>query len=161
MSLYTLSGQLPRHRYVLVDSVFTHTTPCGFVPAVWFGLVSNAGRAWGCTVMLESGAVYRALPPHAIAFTEYPTPNWTIQDAQTWDCYGTGFSTIEYEKFKRVVDYMAETVYTEQKLIEGRRDFYNWFNELDDRRENDMLSVFPEMMGFYRLCQEVNMTNPL
>jgi hypothetical protein len=47
--------------------------------------------------MLESGAVYRALPPHAIAFTEYPTPNWTIQDAQTWDCYGTGFSTIEYE----------------------------------------------------------------
>ena len=71
------------------------------------------------------------------------------------------FSTIEYEKFKRVVDYMAETVYDEQKLIEGRRDFYNWFNELDDRRENDMLSVFPEMMGFYRLCQEVNLTNPL
>jgi hypothetical protein len=71
------------------------------------------------------------------------------------------FSTIEYEKFKRVVDYMAETVYDEQKLIEGRRDFYNWFNELDDRRENDMLSVFPEMMDFYRLCQQVNLTNPL
>ena len=71
------------------------------------------------------------------------------------------FSTIEYEKFKRVVDYMAETVYTDEKLIEGRRDFYNWFNELDDRRENDMLSVFPEMMDFYRLCQEINITNPL
>lgn len=71
------------------------------------------------------------------------------------------FSTIEYEKFKRVVDYMAETVYSDEKLIEGRRDFYNWFNELDDRRENDMLSVFPEMMDFYRLCQEVNITNPL
>ena len=71
------------------------------------------------------------------------------------------FSTIEYEKFKRVVDYMAETVYSEEKLVEGRRDFYNWFNELDDRRETDMLSVFPEMMDFYRLCQEVNLTNPL
>jgi hypothetical protein len=23
-----------------------------------------------------------------------------------------------------------------------------------------MLSVFPEMMGFYRLCQEVNNTHP-
>ena len=57
--------------------------------------------------------------------------------------------------------YMAETVYTDDKLIEGRRDFYNWFNELDDRRENDMLSVFPEMKDFYRLCQEVNLTNPL
>jgi hypothetical protein len=71
------------------------------------------------------------------------------------------FSTMEYEKFKRVVDYMAETNYSEEKLIEGRRDFYNWFNELDDRRETDMLSVFPEMMNFYRLCQEVNLTHPL
>jgi len=71
------------------------------------------------------------------------------------------FTTIEYEKFKRVVDYMAETNYSEEKLIEGRRDFYNWFNELDDRREADMLAVFPEMMDFYRLCQEVNLTHPL
>lgn len=71
------------------------------------------------------------------------------------------FTTIEYEKFKRVVDYMAETVYSDEKLIEGRRDFYNWFNELDDRRENDLLTVYPEMMDFYRLCQQVNLTNPL
>jgi hypothetical protein len=70
------------------------------------------------------------------------------------------FTTIEYEKFKRVVDYMAETVYPESKLIEGRRDFYNWFNELDERRDADMLSVFPEYMNFYRLCQEVNQLNP-
>jgi hypothetical protein len=55
---------------------------------------------------------------------------------------------------------MAETVYPEEKLIEGRRDFYNWFNELDERREADMLSVFPEMLGFYRLCQETNQLNP-
>jgi hypothetical protein len=71
------------------------------------------------------------------------------------------FTTLEYEKFKRVVDYMQETVYTDEKLIEGRRDFYNWFNELDDRREADFLSVFPEMMDFYKLCQTVNLTNPL
>ena len=56
---------------------------------------------------------------------------------------------------------MAETVYSEEKLIEGRRDFYNWFNELDDRRDNDLLAVFPEMMDFYRLCQQVNLTNPM
>jgi hypothetical protein len=71
------------------------------------------------------------------------------------------FSTIEYEKFKRVVDYMAETMYSGQKLIEGRRDFYNWFNEIDDRRETDLLTVYPEMLDFYRLCQEVNLMNPL
>ena len=77
------------------------------------------------------------------------------------DTRADAFSTIEYEKFKRVVDYMAETVYSDEKLIEGRRDFYNWFNELDDRREADMLAVFPEMMDFYKLCQEVNLTNPI
>jgi len=70
------------------------------------------------------------------------------------------FTSIEYEKFKRVVDYMAETVYPEERLIEGRKDFYNWFNELDERRDNDMLSVFPEMIKFYRLCQETNQLNP-
>ena len=71
------------------------------------------------------------------------------------------FTTIEYEKFKRVVDYMAETIYSDDKLIEGRRDFYNWFNELDERRDTDMLSVFPELLGFYRICQEANRLNPL
>ena len=70
------------------------------------------------------------------------------------------FTTVEFEKFKRVVDYMAETVYPDSKLIEGRRDFYNWFNELDERRDTDMLAIFPEYMGFYRLCQEVNQLNP-
>lgn len=71
------------------------------------------------------------------------------------------FSSIEYERFKRVVDYMRDTVYPEDKLIEGRRDFFNWFNELDERRETDMLSVFPELLPFYRLCQETNRLNPL
>lgn len=78
----------------------------------------------------------------------------------TDDKRSDAFSSMEYEKFKRVVDYMAETVYPEEKLIEGRRDFYNWFNELDERRETDMLAVFPEYMNFYRLCQETNRLNP-
>ena len=73
---------------------------------------------------------------------------------------GQKFSGMEYDKFKRVVDYMENTVYTEEKLIEGRRDFYNWFNELDERRDTDMISVFPEMLPFYRMCQEINRTNP-
>jgi hypothetical protein len=80
--------------------------------------------------------------------------------ANTDDKRSDAFSSIEYEKFKRVVDYMAETVYPEEILIEGRRDFYNWFNELDERRDTDMLSVFPEYLSFYRLCQEANQLNP-
>lgn len=92
----TVSGSLPRHLYVWVDSEFTHKEPIGLIPAVWFGLVSIHGRMWGCTVMLESGAIYRNLPPHAIAFDSKAEPGWSAQYAQTWDCYGTDWSACEY-----------------------------------------------------------------
>jgi len=94
-------------------------------------------------------------------FMPYMYESLKFMEENVDDTRPDAFTTIEYEKFKRVVDYMAETVYDQKKLIEGRRDFYNWFNELDDRREADMLSVFPEMMDFYRLCQETNLTHPL
>lgn len=101
--LNTLVGSLVTHRYVWVDTTFTHAVPQGprFQPAVWFGLVSVPGRMWGCTVLLESGAVYRALPPMAIAFIQISDNGGDDDDtyeeaAQTWDCYGTDFSVIEY-----------------------------------------------------------------
>jgi hypothetical protein len=76
-------ASLPFHKYVWVDSSFIRTGGLsGFEPAVWFGLVSQYGRAWGLNVMLECGAVYRSLPPHAIAFRKNPDP-WTIKDAQS------------------------------------------------------------------------------
>ena len=96
MSCYTLVGELPRHHYCYVDTAFTHREPVGFVPCVWFGLVSHPGRVWGCTVMLESGAVYRNVPAHAIAFSVTPQAKWGPQDAQTWDCYGERFTALEY-----------------------------------------------------------------
>jgi hypothetical protein len=86
---FTASGSLERHLYVNVIGEFVGVD--GLLPAVWFGLHSHPGRAWGCTVMLECGAVYRNLPPHAITFGNNPIP-WSLQQAQLWDCYGTDFS---------------------------------------------------------------------
>lgn len=94
--MYSAIGSLPEHQYVWVDSVFTHRSPHGFIPAIWFGLSAYPARAWGCTVMLESGAIYRNLPPHALAFSPAPEPSWTIDQAQTWDCYGRAFSCHAY-----------------------------------------------------------------
>lgn len=94
--MYTMIGEMPRHFYVYVDSRFTHKKECSWVRAVWFGLVSIPSRAWGLNVMLECGAIYRNLPPHSVSFTDCPDSEWRIQDAQRWDCYGYGFSTIEY-----------------------------------------------------------------
>jgi len=88
-------ASLPFHKYIWVDSSFIRTDGTGFEPAVWFGLVSQYGRAWGLNVLLECGAIYRSLPPHAIAFNKTPEP-WTINESQMWDCYSDKFSLHEY-----------------------------------------------------------------
>ena len=64
------------------------------------------------------------------------------------------FTSLEYEKFRRVVDYMETTTYTDEKLKEGRKDFYNWFTEYDRRRGTDFSATFPEMVEFYNRCKD-------
>jgi hypothetical protein len=69
----------------------------GWLPAVWFGLVSYPGRTWGCHVLLECGAVYRNVPLHVLAHDpDVVEKDWHPFEAQTWDCYGWQFSTVEY-----------------------------------------------------------------
>lgn len=90
------SGSLPRHIYCFADRAFMGGEP-GFVPVVWFGLHSHPGRMFGCHVMLECGAIYRNLPPHALAFSPEPEADWDSGQAQLWDCYGRSFSTLIYD----------------------------------------------------------------
>lgn len=66
------------------------------------------------------------------------------------------FSDLEYERFRRVRDYFATVNYDETRVIEGRKDFYNWFTEYDRRRGTNMLATFPEMENFWNLCKELN-----
>jgi organic radical activating enzyme len=63
------------------------------------------------------------------------------------------FTSLEYEKFKRVVDYMDSTHYDRVKLHYSRKNFYAWFKEHDRRRKTDIESVFPEMKNFIDLCK--------
>lgn len=94
MTLYTHSGELPRHLYVWVErnAIGTHD----WMPAVWFGLSSYPGRVWGCHLLLECGAVYRHVPLHQLAHRRDAVSGWKPSQAQTWDCYGWQFTTIEY-----------------------------------------------------------------
>jgi hypothetical protein len=64
------------------------------------------------------------------------------------------FTNLEYEKFRRVVDYMETTQYSTDKIKEGRKDFYNWFTEYDRRRSVDFVSTFPTMVDFYNRCKD-------
>jgi hypothetical protein len=95
MTVFSGSGSLPAHQYVFVDSSFVRRERTGFEPCAWFGLHSKPGRAWGCHVMLECGAFYRDLPPHALAFRADPAP-WSLEEAQRWDCYGASFGLHAY-----------------------------------------------------------------
>ena len=65
----------------------------------------------------------------------------------------TASRKIEYEKFRRVVDYMETTHYPEEKLKEGRKDFYNWFTEYDRRRDTNFVATFPALANFYYKCK--------
>ncbi len=65
----------------------------------------------------------------------------------------TKFSDLEYERFRRVRDYFATVNYTEQRIKEGRKDFYNWFTEYDYRRETNFLETFPDMAKFWIMCK--------
>jgi hypothetical protein len=66
------------------------------------------------------------------------------------------FSDLEYEKFRRVVDYMATTNYSPDRIAEGRKDFYKWFSEHDRRRDTNFLKTFPELQNFYLQCKDLH-----
>jgi len=46
--------------------------------------------------MLESGAIYRNLPLHALATRADEVEPWTERHAATWDCYGIGWNACVY-----------------------------------------------------------------
>lgn len=103
-----LFTSIPRHYYCYVESSFVARSPRPTLePCTWFGLTSVPGRAWGLTVLLESGAIYSGIPPHAIVFgdqvaaavndSNLQLADWTIYEAQLWDCFGYDFAVHEYE----------------------------------------------------------------
>ena len=48
---------------------------------------------------------------------------------------------------------MSSTNYNEEKISQGRKDFYNFFTEHDRRREKNFLHTFSEMTDFFDLCR--------
>ncbi len=87
------------------------------------------------------------LPKHFLKYQEDTLK--FIEDNQKW------FTGVEYEKFKRVTDYMRENPVSEEKIRAGRRDFYSFFTENDKRLGTNLLKTFPEYTDFYSMCKEV------
>lgn len=111
------TGPLPHHIQVWVRRSFieddVRSDEPSMTKAVWFGLVSQPSRAWGCTVLLESGAIYRNLPPHAIAFRKDASDPF-LNQCQHWDCYGYGWSATCYPFLD------SQTVLVKDRSVSGR-----------------------------------------
>jgi organic radical activating enzyme len=88
-------------------------------------------------------------------FMKYMKESLKFMEDNLDDKDSTKFSEVEFEKFRRVVDYMSATEYDQDKINEGQRDFYNWFNELDTRRGTDFVTTFPEMEKFFKKCSKI------
>lgn len=88
-------------------------------------------------------------------FMKYMKESFKFMEKNLDDKDPTKFSEVEFEKFRRVVDYMAATEYDQDKINEGQKDFYNWFNELDRRRGTDFVTTFPEMEKFFKKCSKL------
>ena len=50
---------------------------------------------------------------------------------------------------------METTIYSDTKINEGRKDFYNWFTEYDRRRDTNFKETFPELLRFYNDCKNI------
>jgi len=94
-------------------------------------------------------------------FMPYMYDALTFMKENVDDDKAAAFTTIEYEKFKRVIKKFRGIKYENLLYSIYENSLENWFNELDERRDTDMLSIFPEYINFYRLCQETNLLNPI
>jgi pyruvate-formate lyase-activating enzyme len=89
-------------------------------------------------------------------FLPYMYESLKFIEDNTDDLDPNKFSKVEFERFNRVVKYMESTTYDDAALKEGRRDFYNWFSALDQRRNINFVETFPEMESFFLACKKLN-----
>lgn len=118
-----------------------------------------AGSPWHQRVQFDTP--YLKEPPHWMinilpeSFNSFMDSHLQfIKDNMVQNPGDIGFNEIEYEVFKRVRDYMKENPVSEEKIRQGRRDFYVFFNETDRRNNTNFNETFPQYSDFMELCKQ-------
>jgi organic radical activating enzyme len=103
---------------------------------------------------------YTIEPPH---LTARIADDWMVEKLQSHLKYMhtlvddndvNKFSTMEYLKFKRVVEWVETSRYEGEELAINRRDFARFVDEHDRRRGTDWHAAFPELLDFYNMCKD-------
>lgn len=111
----------------------------GFEEAFVFGISSIKGRALGFHALLKSGAHFRHLPAHAIAFSESAPPR-KLKELAMWDCFS---SVPVVWKADFLKDHEAFCLIGGQKLPGTYLFTVDW---LPDRAETPGFTLIPEQM---------------
>lgn len=115
--MFNKIGYPPKHKYIWVDTAYTHEDSLGFQEAMWVGITAIPSRMWGINVVFrEGGMLYRNVPPHAVAFRPDPWADWSPRQSQMWDCYSQQFSTLENDHLSG----LRVSVITEGEVYEGK-----------------------------------------
>jgi hypothetical protein len=69
------------------------------------------------------------------------------------------FSFMDLQRIKRLFLYFETNPYGLEKIAEGRKDFFHFFEQLDQRRGLDRFEIFPELRDFFALCEAENFWN--
>jgi organic radical activating enzyme len=102
---------------------------------------------------------YTIEPPH---LTARIADDWMVEKLQSHLKYMhtlvddddvNKFSTTEYLKFKRVVEWVETSRYEGEELALNRRDFAKFVDEHDRRRGTNWHAAFPELLDFYNMCR--------
>ncbi len=122
---------------------------------------TSSDRYWNSTPVLDTS--YLRFPTHQTvqvlpsSFSKNILEQIDkIKNLETPDYYTLqiGYSDVEIQKIKRIYDWMiVEKDPTSLRV--NRKDFYNFFNEHDKRRNTNFVETFPELEEFYEYCKNL------
>lgn len=145
-----LISSLPMgHLYAWIDRAFlSQGQRKGFERCSWFGLTSIPGRAWGLQVLTESGAVYSTCPPHALAFSDTPCAEWTLEQSQRWDLPGEHFACTVYSQLEgRDVDAYVRGAWVRSRyLFTARHSGDAYSREPEQAKEYHFLRTYHDRL---------------
>ena len=80
----------------------------------------------------------------------------TYYASPSFDHRHIGYSDVEVQKVKRIVDWMTAPQDTTQQM-KNRYNFYQYFSEHDKRRNTNFCKTFPELEEFYNFCKTIKL----
>lgn len=107
---------------------------------------------------------YTIEPPHLVApilddrWVEHGEKQLQYLKDRVNDDNNEMFTTVEYRKLERAIEWIKATRQVEPLLSINRADFYRFVIEHDRRRGTNFLEAFPEMKEFLDLCKTCNET---